>query len=138
MRHTQAFLLIPLLFVQRQCGMVSPDAIKGKVEEALRPYFPKAQGVVVPQQQAIMGLTCSQGVGPGLVEKMQTYIAGDREINQQLGMVRFAPLLGGAHYRYFVLVFDGGMVRYDLDARKVEAVGMTPQALEIYDQACGL
>lgn len=132
------FLLFPLLLFQRQCNMASPDAIKGKVEEALRPYFPNAHGLILPDQHIIAGLTCTQGVGMGLVTKMQVYIAGDRQINQELGMVQFAPLLGGAHYRYFMLGFDGGWVRYDMDGHLVDSVTMTPQALQAYRQVCGL
>jgi hypothetical protein len=136
-RHAPAFFLLALLLPQRQCSVVSPDGIKGKVEEALRPYFPNARGQVAPQQQAIIGLTCTQGVGPGFVAQMQKYIATDREINQQLSLVQFAPLLGGAHYRYFLLGFDGGWVRYDLDAHRVDAISMTPEVLQEYRQTCG-
>ena len=136
MRHT-AIVLFALLLQQRQCSMVSPDAIKAKVEEALRPYFPNARGQVAPQQQAIIGLTCTQGVGSAFVAQMQKFIASDREINQQLSLIQFAPLLGGAHYRYFLLGFDGGWVRYDLDAHRIDALNMTPDVLRGYRQACG-
>jgi hypothetical protein len=84
-----------------------------------------------------MGLTCTQGVGPKFVEEMQKHIASDREINQQLSYVQFAPLLGGAHYRYYLLGFDGGWVRYDLDAHRVDTMSMTPQVLQAYRQTCG-
>jgi hypothetical protein len=76
-------------------------------------------------------------MGQQFVEKMQAYIATDRQITQQLGMVQFAPLLGGAHYRYFLLGFDGGWVRYDMDAHQVATLMMTPQALQAYRQTCG-
>ena len=137
MLRTPALLLFALLLQQRQCSMVSPEAIKGRVEDALRPYFPNAQGLANPQTQAIIGFTCTQGMGQQFVEKMQAYIAADRQINQQLGMVQFAPLLGGAHYRYFLLGFDGGWVRYDMDAHQVATLSMTPQALQSYRQTCG-
>ncbi len=118
--------------------MASPDAIRGKVEDALRPYFPNARGQVNPQQQAIIGFTCAQGVGPGFVAQMQKFIASDRAINQQLSLIQFAPLLGGAHYRYFLLGFDGGFVRYDMDAHTVDATIMPPALLQGYRQTCGL
>ncbi|MGA2882190.1 MAG: hypothetical protein ABSG13_24830 [Bryobacteraceae bacterium] len=61
---------------------------------------------------------------------MQKFVATDREITQQLNLLQFAPLLGGAHYRYFLLGFDGGWVRYDMDAHTVDTVNMTPEALQ--------
>jgi hypothetical protein len=137
MLRAPAFFILALLLQQRQCSMVSPDAVKGKIEESLRPYFPNAVGQVAPQQQAIIGFTCTQGVGPGFVAQMQKFIASDREINQQLSLIQFAPLLGGAHYRYFLLGFDGGFVRYDMDAHRVDALNMTPQVLQSYRQTCG-
>jgi hypothetical protein len=130
------FVLFALLLQQR-CNMASPEAIKGKVEDALRPYFPNARGMVNPQTQAIIGFTCTQGMGQQFIEKMQTYIATDRQIHQQLGMVQFAPLLGGAHYRYFLLVFDGGSVRYDIETQQVATLTIAPQVLQIYRQTCG-
>lgn len=137
MRHAPAFFLLALLLPQRQCDLASPQAIQGKVEEALRPYFPNAKGLVEPQQHIIVGLTCTEGVGPELVQKMQGYIAGDRNISQQLSMVGLAPLFGGAHYRYFMLAFDGGWIRYDMDAHLIGTLTMTPQSLESYRQKCG-
>jgi hypothetical protein len=130
-------VVFALLLQQRGCNMASPGAIKSKVEDSLRPYFPNAQGLVEPQQQAIIGLTCTQGMGQQFVEKMRVYIATDRVINQQLGMVQFAPLLGGAHYRFFLLGFDGGWVRYDMEAHQVATLPMTAQALQMYRNTCG-
>lgn len=118
--------------------MVSPDAIKGQVEDALHPYFPNARGMVDLQHQAIVGFTCTQNVGLDFVEKLVPYLAGDRDINGKLNQVQWAPLLGGAHYKYFFLFFDGGWVRYDFDAHRFDAFNMTPQVLQGYRQACGL
>jgi hypothetical protein len=137
MLRAPAFFLFALLLQQRQCSMVSPDAIEGQVEQALRPYFSNARGRAIPQTQAIFAYTCTQGVTPEFVAKIAAYIGGDRDINQKLNMVQFAPLLGGAHYRYFLLGFDGGWVRYDLDAHKISVETMRPLALEAYKKACG-
>lgn len=93
--------------------------------------------MVAPQQQAILGFTCTQGVGADFVAKIAAYIATDRKINQELSYVQFAPLLGGAHYKYYWLVFDGGFVRYDLDTHQIEAFNATPQVFQAYRQACG-
>ena len=94
-------------------------------------------GQVAPQQQAIIGFTCTQGVGPSFVAQIAAYIAGDRKINQDLSQVQLVPLLGGPHYRYFWLVFDGGFVRYDLDTHRVDAFNTTPEVLQGYRRACG-
>lgn len=132
-----AFALFALLLQERQCSIVSPDGIRGKVEQNLRPYFPNVRGVVAPQQQTIMGFTCAQGVGTDFVAKIAAYIVTDRKTIQDLSYIQFAPLLGGAHYKYFWLVFDGGFIRYGLDTHQIEAFNTTPQVLQVYRQTCG-
>jgi hypothetical protein len=138
MLRAPVFFLFALLLQQRQCSMVSPDGIKGQVEQNLRPYFPNARGVVAPEQQTIMGFTCAQGVGTDFVIKIAAFITTDRKINQQLSNIQLVPLLGGAHYKYFWLIFDGGFVRYGLDTHQIEAFNTTPQVLQVYRQTCGL
>jgi|SRR5580693_6116387 hypothetical protein len=137
MLRAPVFFLFALLLQQKQCSMVSPDGIKGKVEDSLRPYFPNARGVVAPQQGTIMGFTCAQGVGTDFVAKIAAYIVTDRKTLQELSYIQFAPLLGGARYKFFWLVFDGGFIRYDLDTHQIEAFNTTPQVLQAYRQTCG-
>ncbi len=137
MRSAPAFFLLLLLLQQRQCNIFSPEGLKGKIEDALRPYFPNARGVIAPQQQTLMGFTCVQGVGSEFVAKVAASIVADRKTIQDLSYIQFAPLLGGAHYKYFWLVFDGGFIRYDLDTRQIAAFNSTPQVLQAYRQTCG-
>jgi hypothetical protein len=132
-----AVFLLALLLQQRECGLVSPDAIKGHVEDALRPMFPNARSQADPQHQAILAFTCAQGVGPDFVAKLVPYLAGDRDTNQKLQWGGLALSVGGAHYRYILLFFDGGWVRYDLNTHGFDAFNMTPAVLQGYRQACG-
>ena len=137
MRQKVSLCVVPVLLLLRQCDVASPEAIKRKTEEQLRPFFPNARALVLPQRQAIIGFTCTQGVGVGFVSKMQEFVARDPQIKQDMELIRLAPLMGGAHYRYFLLAFDGGLVRYDLDARRVEgltAAGLLPS---LYEKTCG-
>lgn len=141
MLRTPAFFLFALLLQQRHCNLASPEAIKGMAEDMLHPYFPNARVIANPQQQALIAFTCTQGVGPQLVAQLQQYIATDRTIVEKLSWVQladgFSPLLGGAHYKYLLLGFDGGWVRYDIDTRQIATLGMAPQALQAYKQVCG-
>ena len=93
MRHT-AIVLFALLLQQRQCSMVSPDAIKAKVEEALRPYFPNARGQVAPQQQAIIGLTCTNSNTAQVKLDTQESTMGQSKLQQYFALLNLGSLWG--------------------------------------------
>jgi hypothetical protein len=138
MRPLLAFCLLSALLPQQQCGnLASPEAIKGKVEEAMREDFPNARARIFPRQGAILALTCTQGVSMPFVIQIRDFIAKDQELNQKLGMIRLAPLVGGAHYQNLMLAFDGGVIVYDLDARTLAVVPPRPEMLDAYRKDCG-
>jgi len=118
--------------------MASADNIQAKVETALQPYFANARGEVLPKYQTIAGLTCMTGVGQELPAKIAGAIAADKEIMQELNMIQLAPLVGGANYRYFVLGFDNGMIRYEIPTRQFIVAPPPPGYAEHYRQVCGL
>lgn len=137
MRQAQCLLLFVLLVPQRQCNLLSPEGLKGQIEDALRPYFPNVRAFVDPQRQGMAGFTCTQGLGSDFVLKVQGYMATDRDIQQKLNLIPIAGLFSGSHYKYFLLGFDGGFIRYDFDTRQIDTLAMNSAALQTYRQTCG-
>lgn len=130
-----AVLLVLALFLpQRQCDIGSPDSIKGQFEGVLRTNFPNTRVVITPQR-TIAPLTCTQGIGYETVKQIGMYIAGDRSKMIELSLL--APVLAGFNYKSILLGFDGGWIRYAFDTHTLDAVPMTPAALQEYRKVCG-
>jgi hypothetical protein len=127
-----------LLLPQRQCVLASPDKLKEFTEDKLRGYFPNVKVLLVPTNQTLVALTCTQGIGPDLLPKFQQSIAQEPEL-------KYIPLLQlgvqaaqGAHYRYFLLFFDSGSILFDGDAQQISVVKPnTPEQMQVYRHRCG-
>lgn len=127
-----------LLLFQQQCNVTSPDALKSKAEDYLRPYFPNAKVMLAPSRQNVIVLTCTHGIGPSLLPKFQDAIANDSRITTFAPLAQLAlQAVNGAHYRSFLLYFDSGIIQYDLDAKQVSIHPITQQQAAQYDIDCG-
>src|ERR1700683_4940405 len=126
---------------QRQCAitsLMSPEVIQDQFQQKINPYFPNAKVSVAPNLHAIVVYACTHGTGEAFVGSIRDFIAADRGINQALGYLQFAPLIGGAHYQFLILEFDSGSVVYNLDAKNLAAVPMAANGAQEYTQACGI
>jgi len=137
MRTALALCFVSLLLPQRQCNVASPDKLKEATESHLRGYFPNVKAILLPAKQSVVALTCTQGIGPDLLPKFQQAIAQDQELNKEIPLFQFGvQIVGGGHYRYFLLYFDSGMIQYDLDAKQISVLGLTEQQLQSYRTVC--
>lgn len=135
-----ALFLCSLLFVvfQQQCNPLSPDSIKAKAETELHPYFPRAVVIPLPEKESIVALTCTQGDGPELLHALKDHMAQDRSMNDKLVLAQTVLHVAGARYRYLLLYFDTGVIRYDLSAREISVkYEVPPNDLESYNRHCG-
>lgn len=138
MRRAIVLCSLLLLLPQRQCALASPDKLKEFTEDKLRGYFPNVKVLLIPQSQILVAFTCTQGIGPDLLPKFQQSIAQDPDLKYMPLVQLGVEAAQGAHYRYFVLNFDSGFIRYDADTQQVSVVKPnTVEQMQIYQHRCG-
>lgn len=135
MRLRLLVLLTPLIFAG--CEFGDPNEIAVRTEAALRPYFPSASAVVLPQAETIYGMACVD-LGPRLIEQIAPVIAASPEV-KKLRKLRALEWVPGNHrYRYFVIGFEKQLVMYDVDSEAVTVrdAGLDYRAL--YSRRCAV
>jgi len=122
------------LSMLKGCDMGDPASVQPKMEDALRPYFPKVKAVALPQDHALVGLSCIENVGDEMVKMVAPAVASNPAMSQ-LKLLRFLP---GSSYKIVAIGFEQGLAFYDVDTG---ATGTMPQAANYttwYRQQCGL
>lgn len=137
MRHTLFLCSLFLLAFQQQCNLTSPDSVKQVTESHLRGYFPNAVVTPHPEKEVIIAVTCTQGIGPDLLQQLQQHIAQDRDLANKLALAQIAFKATGVNYRNILLFFDAGVIQYDLVAHQVAVHPLLPKAIEGYKTTCG-
>ncbi|HZU32595.1 MAG TPA: hypothetical protein VFB79_15870 [Candidatus Angelobacter sp.] len=122
--------------VAEVAGM-SPDAIAQKYQDGLRPYFPHARAQAVPQQETLLGLTCTQGDGPALVDKVKDMLPETEDVKQLKMLRSYGPILGAKTYHFAALGFQSGIIRLNVDTWQAERLEPWTGYSQFYDAACG-
>jgi hypothetical protein len=129
------WLACAVLLAWQSCDVrsASQEQVRQKLEEGLRPYFPRVQVVLDRDQQQLTAFTCASNLGQAAVEMVPGVL--DHNDNFQ----KLKQFHNALRLRAFALVFDHYVVTEDFERgsnRTVpieQAEGMTVR----YAQACG-
>lgn len=122
------------LSMLKGCDMGDPASVEPKMEAAIRPYFPNVKAFAVPDRDMLVGLSCVQNVGPGLIEQIGPVLAN----NPSMGDLRLLRKLPGSSYRYVGIGFEQGIAWYDLDTRTAGSQPTDETYAAWYRKKCGL
>jgi len=116
------------------CDMGDPQSVQPKMEDALRPYFPKVKAVALPQQQTLVGLSCLENVGDEMI-KMVPAAVGSNPAMSQLKLLRMLP---GSSYSTVAVGFEQSLAVYNLETGVMGTAPMDANYATWYRQQCGL
>jgi hypothetical protein len=122
------------LSMLKGCDMGSPKSVQPKMEEALRPYFPRVKAIALPRQQMLVGLSCLENVGPKLIEMVPQAVASDPAM-KDLKTLRRLP---GSSYRIVAVGFEQELAWYDVDSGSMGTKPADANYVAAYREACGI
>ena len=128
-------LIISLLQISGCDLSGGPDAVESQTETQLLKYFPHAHAIASAEQESIIAVTCTRGLGKAAIEEIGKYLE-DKPGIQRLIEARHYPLKVSP-YRFFVLAFDEYRIRLDTDTQQRWILPSDPKSREQYEQVCG-
>ena len=136
MRHCLAIMLISTLQIP-SCDLTGgPGKVRLRTETQLQQYFPNGHASVFPEQETIVAVTCTHGLGKPVIEEIGKYLENTRGI-QRLQQARDLPLKLSP-YRYFRLEFEDYYIRLDADTRRHWVLPSDHQFRDRYKVTCGI
>lgn len=122
------------LSMLKGCDLGNPQSVQPRMEEAIRPYFPKVKAYALPDRNMLVGLSCLENVGDALIQQIGPVLAN----NPSMGDLRLLRKLPGSSYRYVGIGFEQGIAWYDLDTKSVGTQPTNPDYVVWYRKQCGL
>src|SRR5437588_1006099 len=127
--------MFSLLLAWQGCEVrtASQEQVRQKLEDGLRPYFPRVQVALDRDQQQLTAYTCASNLGEAAIQMVPAVL--DRNENFQ----RLKQFHTALRLRTFALVFDHHVLNLDFDGGAYQTVpieqvsGMAAR----YAQACG-
>lgn len=122
------------LSMLKGCDLGNPQTVQPQIEDALRPYFPKVKAVVLPQEHAIVGLSCLEDVGDELVKMVPPAVAS----NPAMSKLKLLRMIPGSSYRVVAIGFEQGLAFYNVDTGATGTTNGDSSYATWYRQQCGL
>jgi hypothetical protein len=122
------------LSMLKGCDLGDPQSVQPQIEEALRPYFPNVKAVVLPQQHAIVGLSCLDNVGDELVKMVPPAVAS----NPAMSKLKLLRMIPGSSYNLVAIGFPQGLAFYNVDTGATGTTVGDASYATWYRQQCGL
>jgi hypothetical protein len=127
MRRT--FVCIGLLCLLFTTACDLDETVTSRFRDSLLPYFPNAKTLI--SGGTIMGLTCAQGVGDGLVEQVKIMVP-------QMPGFALLRTLGPIKYQYLAIGFPHSMIRYQLGSGTIDTYSPGAEYESAYRRDCGI
>ena len=116
MPYRFAIVLMAILQIP-SCDLTGgPAKVQKRTETELRQYFPNGRAIVLPEQETIVAVTCTHGLGKPVIELMVKYLENLQGI-QQLHDARHWPLKFSP-YHFLTLEFEEYYIRLDTDTKQ--------------------
>lgn len=137
MRTLMVFASVFSLILLQGCELTTPDQIHDQTVAALRPYFTNVQVTVDPQNSIIVGYTCTNDIGPKMVEAIGEQVMNLKDLRQLRSLRTWGTFVHSTTYKYFAIGFEKQVIRLNIDTWTTDIVEPGPTYEAGYQAACG-